>query len=234
MARRHVIRYVHDDGQDLRIPEEAFSLEGFQRWTESTNFPDSSRIDYLKGNIEIELSPEDLYTHSAPKTAITLTLGRLLVETDLGEIHVDRTRNVSWFTGLSVEPDLVVVLFESLRAGRVRPVPSARNQPGCFIAVEGPVDVMVEIVSDGSIKRDTKTLPPLYARAGVPEMWLIDARGEDLSFEIRTLRNGRYKLVEPDSEGWTRSPRLARDFRLHRYSLPDLEGWRYRLEDRLA
>lgn len=220
--------------QSLRIPEDASTYEGFQRWVESVDFPETGRIDYLKGIIEIDMSPEDLYTHSAPKTAITLTLGKLLVETDLGEIHIDRTRNVSRFTGLSVEPDVVVVLFESLRAGRVRPVPGARNQPGRFIAVEGPVDVVVEIVSDSSVKKDTKTLPPLYAQAGVPEMWLVDARGKDLRFEIRTLRDGRYKLVEADAEGWIRSPRLNRRFRLCRYSLPDLEGWRFRLEDRLA
>lgn len=223
-----------DDEQNLRIPKDASSYEGFQRWVASGDFPETGRIDYLKGVIEIDLSPEDLYTHSAPKTAIALTLGKLLVETDLGEIHIDRTRNVSRFTGLSVEPDVVVVLFESLRAGRVRPVPGARNQPGRFIAMEGPVDVVVEIVSDGSVKKDTKILPPLYAQAGVPEMWLVDARGEELRFEIRALRDGRYKLVEPDAEGWTRSPRLARYFRLCRYSLPDLEGWRFRLEDRLA
>jgi Uma2 family endonuclease len=227
MSRRHVTII---EEENLQIPEDAFTFEGFQRWAESDEFPENGRIDYLEGDIEVDMSPEDLYTHSAPKTAITLALGKLIVDTDLGEIHVDSTRNTSRFTDLSVEPDVVVVLFESLRDGRVRPVSGARNKPGRFIAIEGPVDLVVEIVSDSSVKKDTQILPHLYAQAGVPEMWLVDARGEDLRFEIRTLRENHYELVEPDAEGWIRSPHLGHTFRLIRQKRPGLGTWRYTLE----
>lgn len=227
MARHAVIL----EEENLRIPEDALTFEGFQRWVESDDFPETGRIDYLGGNIEIDMSPEDLYTHSAPKTAVALTLGRLIVETDLGEIHIDRTRNTSRFAGLSVEPDVVVVLLESLRQGRVRPVPGSGHKPDRFVGLEGPVDLVVEIVSDSSVKKDTQRLPLLYAQVGVPEMWIVDARGEQLRFEIRTLREARYEIVEPAADGWLRSPLLGRSFRLVRQRRPQLGTWRYRLED---
>lgn len=226
MARHHAI-FVEEN---LQIPEDAFTLEGFLSWAGSDDFPETGRIDYLQGDIAVDMSPEDLYTHAAPKTAIVVSLGKLLVDTDLGEIFIDRTRNTSRFVGLSVEPDVVVVLLESLHQGKVRPVPGSRNKPGRFVAIEGPVDLVVEIVSDGSVRKDTELLPDLYAQAGVPEMWLVDARDEDLRFEIRTLRKGGYEIVEPHADGWIRSPRLAQSFRLVRQRREGLGTWRYTLE----
>jgi Uma2 family endonuclease len=87
------------------------------------------------------------------------------------------------------------------------------------------------VVSDSSEKKDTERLPPLYAQAGIPEMWLADARGEEIRFTILTLDAGSYRAVLPDAEGWTASPRLDRSFRLIRRRLDPLP-WRYLLEHR--
>lgn len=128
----------------------------------------------------------------------------------------------------------MVVLLESLYQERVRPVPSSRNVPDRFVAFEGPPDLVVEILSDGSVQKDTKILPRLYAQAGVPELWLVDARGKDLRFDFFTLRDGRFETVPPDADGWTRSPRLSRAFHLVRQRRPGLGTWRYSLEYREA
>jgi Uma2 family endonuclease len=76
---------------------------------------------------------------------------------------------------------------------------------------------VVEIVSDSSVAKDRERLPRLYALAGVPELWLADARGGLPRFEIWTLGPGGYTRVAPDSPGpdaWTTSPLLAHRFRL--------------------
>lgn len=228
MGQRHEFIVEEDD---LQIPEDAYTFEGFQRWAESDDFPENGRIDYLEGTIYVDMSPEDLYTHSTPKTAIALTLGKLVVDPDLGELHIDRTRNISKFAGLSVEPDLVMVLLDSLRQGKIRPVPSSRK-PDRFIALDGPADLVVEIVSDSSVKKDTSRLPALYAKTGVPELWLVDARGEDLRFDVFTLRDGQYQPVALEADGWTRSPLLGHAFHFVRHRRPGLGTWRYRLEHR--
>ena len=90
-------------------------------------------------------------------------------------------------------------------------------------------DVVVEILSDSSVRKDLTRLPPLYAAAGVPELWRVDARHERLRFEILTLEPGGYQRVKPGVGGWARSPRLGRRFRLTRHQTRP-ERWIYRLE----
>jgi Uma2 family endonuclease len=231
MARRNAIFFE----ENLRIPEDALSFDGFQRWTDSDGFPETGRIDYLEGNVEVDMSPEDLYTHSAVKTAIALRLGTLIVEGDLGDVFIDRSRVRSRFAELSVEPDIVVVLSSSLKTGKVRLIPAASGKKGTdrFSALDGPVDLVVEIISDGSVGKDNRRLPRSYARAGIPEFWTVDARGKDLQFRIHSLQDGVYAVIEPDSEGWARSPQLGLDFRLRRRRA-DPAPWRYTLEHRSA
>ena len=50
-------------------------LEGFRRWARSDRFPERGRIDYLAGDLEVDMSPEDLYTHGTVKTEIATVLG---------------------------------------------------------------------------------------------------------------------------------------------------------------
>lgn len=231
MARAYAPVYDHDD-ERVHIPMDAFTFEGFQRWVESDEFPESGRIDFLAGEVEVDLSPEDLYTHGAVKFAVGLTLGDLLVRTGLADIQTDRARLRSRLAGLSAEPDLIVLFKETLTSGRAKLVPASRRKgPNRYIAVEGAADVVVEIISDSSKKKDTQDLPPLYARAGILERWIVDARGASLRFEIWTLRNGVYKLQPTDAEGWVISPRLGRAFRLIRFTDPPFP-WRYVLEHR--
>jgi len=225
MAREHAVIFE----QDLRIPTDALTLEGFQGWVDSEDFPETGRIDFLAGDVEVEMSPEDLYTHAVVKTAIAARLSNLIVDGDRGEVYIDRTRVVSRQAGLSVEPDVVVVLWESLETGRVLCAESSVD--GRSSAIHGAPDVIVEIVSQGSVRKDTVALPARYAQAGVPELWLADARGEELRFSIQSLRDGQYVALEPDGEGWLPSPRLGGSFRLLRHPAR-LGHLRYVLEHR--
>lgn len=229
MARRHAII----DEENLRIPEDAFTFEGFQRWIDSGEFPETGRIDYLGGDVEVDMSPEDVYTHGTPKMAISSKLHILVAEAELGFVVSDSTRLKSRFAELSVEPDVIVVLRETLKTGKVRGSPASRKRPGRYSGLNGAADLVVEVVSDGSVEKDTKRLPPLYARAGIPELWLVDARDADLRFEIHTLHGGQYETIRQDGEGWVRSPCFQRFFRLVRRALSeDLDACVYKLEHR--
>jgi Uma2 family endonuclease len=216
MARRNAIVL---EEETLRIPEDAFTYEGFQRWVESDEFPETGRIDYLAGDISVDMSPEDLHTHGLPKGAIYAELHHLIAGR-LGEVYVDKARIRQRFAGLSAEPDVVVVLFDTLKSGRVRYVPAAVQEPDRFSGMEGAPDVVVEVVSNSSEAKDLKRLPPRYAQAGIPELWIVDARGAKVKFEIQTLQKGKYVPVEADHEGWTSSPCLGLSFRLLRLRTP--------------
>jgi Uma2 family endonuclease len=208
--------------ENPQIPLGALSFDGFRAWAQSDSFPDTGRIDFLSGEIEMALSPEDLRTHSLVKTAHTLGLGNLLTERRLGWLFIDRTRLTAPAAKLSVEPDLIVVLRDSIQEGRV----------SLHLAeIEGAADLVVEIASNSSVSKDTKLLPRLYARAGILELWITDARGSDLRFQIHTLREGSYVPIEPDADGWMQSPRLGVAFRLVRQASP-FTTWEYTLERR--
>jgi Uma2 family endonuclease len=226
MARRYEIMYE----ENLPIPPDAYTLEGFWRWLESDEFPESGRIDFLDGEILADMSPESMYTHGAVKVEVITTLAELILRTGRGDVQTDSCRFRSQFAGVSTEPDVMAVLNESVESGRVRFVPSTRH-PEQFLAYEGPVDLIVEIVSNSSVGKDLKQLPPLYARAGVRELWLLDTRKDRIRFDLLTLNGDRYVPVSPDPEGWLRSPRLKHSFRLVRFQQPPFPE-RYRLEHR--
>lgn len=217
----------------LRIPASARALDGFRRWARSPEFPETGRIDYLAGELEVEMSPEDLYTHGAPKAEIAAALQELIARSGLGAVFVDRARVTvpeAGESGLSAEPDVTVVLWETLDSGRVREIPSAGGAAGRFIELQGPPDLIVEVVSDGSVTKDRERLPALYAAAGVPELWLVDARGAAIDFRIYDLAGSRYQEVARRGE-WLTSPLLEREVRLTR-SRAGAARWSYRLESR--
>lgn len=212
----------------IQVPETARDLAGFREWACSNDFPERGRIDFLAGDLEVDMSPEELDTHGLVKTEIAAVLHFLVARAELGDVYIDRGRVSSPRANLSVEPDVVVVLWETLDRGRIRKVPS-KKRPDRFMELEGPPDLIVEIVSEGSVRKDLVRLPPLYAAAGVPELWLVDARGEEVRFEIRTLGPRGYETTKPDESGWVLSPRLGVRFRLERRELRP-GRWSYRLE----
>lgn len=214
----------------VHIPRQARDLTGFRAWAVSPRFPERGRIDFLAGDLEVDMSPEELYTHGLSKTEIATALQLLVAHRELGHVYVDRARISSPAANFSVEPDVVVVFWQTLDEGRVREIPgSPRKRAGRFVEMEGAPDLVVEVVSDSSAHKDLVRLPPFYAAAGVPELWLADARQEPIRFEIQRLGPDGYEQVEPDAEGWTRSPRLDLRFRLVRREVRP-GRWIYRLE----
>lgn len=205
---------------DFYVPSAALTFEGFRAWAQSEDFPETGRIDFLAGCVEVEVGPEDLRTHGLVRTAIVVGLGTLIAEQQLGCVFISGARVSSPEAQLSVEPDLVFVSWASLREGKTRFRSWSVRNPERLTEIEGAVDLAVEIVSNSSVRKDTKTLPPLYALAGVPELWIADARGKGLRFEIHTLDAGVYVQVKPDAEGWLRSPRFGASFRLVRRPAP--------------
>jgi Uma2 family endonuclease len=203
----------------LRVPADAGTLEGFRRWSSGESFPEKGRIDFLDGELEVDLSPEDIYLHGGVKTAVAAVLYERVVRTGRGGVYVDCTRVVSVAARLSVEPDVLAVLWDSLDAGRVREVPAASRQEGRFIEFEGAPDLVVEVVSDSSERKDRHRLPPLYARAGVPELWRIDVRGPEVELTILDLGPAGYAQAPAATDGWCASRFLGCRCRLRRQSV---------------
>jgi Uma2 family endonuclease len=89
--------------------------------------------------------------------------------------------------------------------------------------------MVLEVVSNSSVEKDTDILPEAYARAGIPEFWRIDARA-GVSFEVFRLTPEGY-APSREADGWWRSEAFGRSFRLTAATDP-LGDPTYRLEVR--
>ena len=201
-------------------PFELRCLADFRRWATSEDFPAAGRIDYVEGQIQVEVSPEDLHTHGKLRTELIGVLGRRIKQAGLGELYTTRARVSCPEADLSVEPDVVFVSESSLDSGRVRLVPKTGGAADRYVELEGPPDLIVEIVSDASVRKDTQRRPAAYYRAGVMEFWLIDARGENLLFCIHHHGPSQYEPTDTDAEGYQHSTVLDRSYRLDRSRNP--------------
>lgn len=216
--------------EDVEIPTTIQSLAGFRVWAASESFPERGRIDYVQGSMEVDMSPEDLHTHGQVKLAIATVLWTIAEREELGEVYSDRARVSVPSADLSSEPDVVFVSEESLEGGRVRLVPHAGGEPDRYVEIEGPPDVVVEVLSDKSVTKDTRRLPPRYHAAGIPEYWLVDARGPELLFQVQHCAATRYEPAPRDVDGYQPSPAFKRAFRLVR-GRTTKGRVRYRLEE---
>jgi Uma2 family endonuclease len=196
--------------------------------------PEGGRIHHLAGELEVDMSAEDLYTHDAPKAEIAARLQELIARSGRGVVFIDRARvsvPEAWGAGLSAAPDVTVLLWETLDSGRVREVAASGGTAVRFVELQGPPDLIVEVVSDASVARDSVRLPAMYAQAGVPELWLVDARAEPLGLRVQSLAEAGYEPTPIRGE-WCVSPLLDREVRLRR-ARAGAGRWTYRMELRL-
>jgi Uma2 family endonuclease len=215
----------------VEIPLNLQSLADFRRWALSDDFPERGRIDYVAGRIEVDMAPEDFFCHGTLKTEIAYVLAGHVKRGKLGYLVTDCTRISSVPADLSAEPDIVFISHESLADGRARLIPAASGKPGHYVEVEGAPDLVVEIVSDSSVAKDTRRLPKAYFKAGVREFWLADARREPLVFRIHRRGKSAFRVVQRDADGFQRSVVFGGRFRIDGHL--DAEGhWAFDLHHR--
>jgi Uma2 family endonuclease len=208
--------------ESLRIPP-IDSLNDFRKWIREDDFPENGRIDYIAGQIEVDMSPEDLFSHGAVKTRVGMVIAARVEKLEVGAVFIDRGRVTCPEAELSVEPDVVFLSHESVEDGRVKLIPRASEKPDRYIEIEGPPDLVVEIVSDSSVGKDKKRLPKKYFAAGVPELWILDARNSSVEFTIYVRGKRGYISAAADKKGLMHSAVLDADYRLERRR--DRKGW---------
>jgi Uma2 family endonuclease len=220
------VHALHIEGDRLLVPASALELAGFRRWVTSEEFPESVRASWIGGEVFIEMSPESIDSHNKVKAAVTATLQRIADEEDLGEVYADGFLLTNERAGVSTEPDLAFAAYATLEASRLVLRPRAGRDDE-WVEIEGAPDLVVEIVSDASVRKDLVRLRDAYARAGIPEYWVIDARAAEVRFEILRLDGDEYRAVAPVGHAQP-SAALARSFQLTRRR-NRVGRWSYRL-----
>jgi Uma2 family endonuclease len=212
LARRQEERMVTiiDESQQVTVPSWVTDLEAFRRWSDSDDFPREHRVWWLKGEVWIDMSKEQIFSHVGVKTEITVVLGGIAKREQNGIYLTDGVLLSNFAADISGNPDGLFVSADTLASDRVRLI---EGKEGGFVELQGSPDMVLEIISRSSVQKDTVTLKQAYYEAGVREYWLVDARAEPIVFDIFRL-SARGSTRTPRQKGWLKSEVFGRSFRL--------------------
>ena len=158
------------------------TYEEFLEWAD-----EDTRAEWVDGEVIVSVPPKPLH---ALVTEFLLPLLSLYVRLfKLGQVLSAPVEMRLPSVPSSREPDLLFLRREHL--DRLTPD-----------RIEGPADLVVEIVSDESTTRDRIEKRAEYEAAGVPEYWLLDPRpGQQQAVFYRLTPEGTYAAVPLDAEG---------------------------------
>ena len=215
-----------DGNRLLVIPPEAHTYRGFLKWVMSDSFPENVPVTYCAGTVGLDMGEENLDSQNAVKTAVYGTLFPLVRRTDFGELYTEGALLCNESADISTNPDGAVARWETIEKKKVTFI----VRKGSRRAIEGTPDWVMEVISDSSVGKDLRRLRMAYHTAGIGECWLIDARGDELSFQILERQSTDFVAV-PSKGGWTYSEVFDREFRLTRVR-NRIGGWSNTLEVR--
>lgn len=201
-------------------------LESFCAWAASPEFPRRGRYSFINGQVWMDLEMEQLFIHNLLKLQIAAVLHWLAIDAKLGYVFTDGAFLKNALVGLATEPDALFVSYKSIRNGLARLTEPNRDGP---MVVEGIPEMTLEVISESSVRKDTVELKELYWRAGIAEYWLVDARTDEVQFDI--LRRGRkaFGARRKDRGGWMQSRVFGRSFRISR-TTDELGNPQFKLE----
>ncbi|HTU91613.1 MAG TPA: Uma2 family endonuclease [Gemmataceae bacterium] len=193
----------------VEIPPWVIDLGAFRRWMGKDDFPDEGRIDYIKGEVWVDMSKEQVFTHVLVKTRITAGLSELVEANEWGIFLGDGILLSNVDADIAVNSDALFASNDAL-ADRVRIL---EGKKGGYVELEGSPDMVLEVVSTSSVRKDTERLRRDYWEAGITEYWLVDARKESLIFDILRHTPKGYRTT-PKKDGWVKSVVFGKSFRL--------------------
>jgi len=154
--------------------EELFSQEEFWQWLELRPASDVNRYELVNGRIV--MSPPAKFRHGYVEGNLHRLIAPFVHAAKLG-ITLGSSAGFDLPTGDTLEPDFAFISNARWAAG-----PLPREDEKGFTRIVP--DLVVEIVSPTSVRRDRIEKRAIYARCGVRESWIVDpARGEVVVFE---------------------------------------------------
>jgi Uma2 family endonuclease len=176
---------VQVEAQDRPVaPPRRVTYEEFLEWADEDTW-----AEWVDGEV-IVLSPASI-PHQKLVSFLNFLIDLFVEVFDLGVVLTAPTQMKLGPGRSGREPDLLFVSKEHRdRVQRTR--------------IDGPADLVVEIVSPESVERDRVEKLAEYEAAGVPEYWWIDPDERDAAF-FQLGADGRYQRVPPDGAGIYRS-----------------------------
>jgi Uma2 family endonuclease len=218
---------ITEIGTNLTLPDSFDSLASFRDWVHSEDCPERGRFTFVNGRIEVDMSPERISGHNDIKKRMTTVLDTLVEDQELGAVFADGVLLINEEAELGCEPDLMFCKMETLESGRAKSRAWQSNDEG-DVELFGTPDMVAEVVSNSSVRKDTIELRYAYFQAGIAEYWLVDGRDEEIDFQLLVRGESEYLPVDADSDGFRFSPAFGHAFRFIR-EVHRVRGWCCRL-----
>jgi Uma2 family endonuclease len=169
----------------VEIAKRPFTADEYERMTEAGILSEDDRVELIEGEI-VEMSPIGR-RHAACVNRLnqvfTLRAGRDVIVGVQNPVRLDEFSEP--------EPDIALLR------------PREDFYEG---AHPTPADVLLIVeVADTSVEYDRQVKVPLYARAGVVEVWLVDLSQETIEIFVRPV-SGEYQSSRIVSRGETIEP----------------------------
>jgi Uma2 family endonuclease len=161
--------------------------QGPHRAADYWRLPEGERVELIRG---------ELITSPAPRTP------HQVVVVLLTELFSGISRKSGGFALCS--PADVVLSDDTILQPDVLYVAAARRRI-VGDRIQGPPDLVIEVISDGAERRDRVEKLDLYAKYDVAEYWIVDPRPR--TFDFFLLEAGRY-VVTTGVDNRYQSPRL--------------------------
>jgi Uma2 family endonuclease len=155
--------------QTAFISTETFTQKEFKRWLDERPSSDINHYELLRGRIV--MSPPAGWPHGSTEARI-LTRINSFVETHALGVILGSSAGYDLPSGDTVEPDISFLSAARLAAG---PAP----QQGKFIRIVP--NLVVEILSAATARRDQTEKKAIYAENGVEEYWIVDPKRRDIT-----------------------------------------------------
>ncbi len=175
----------------LPVTRHRFTVEDYQQMGDAGILGEDDRVELIAGEI-VDMSP------IRPRHAACVNRSTRLLSRHVGDAGWVSVQNpVRLGDHDEPQPDLMV-----LRLG-----------PDYDRSLPTPADVLLLIeVADTSLSYDRRVKIPMYARAGIAEVWLVDLKGQVV-----------LRYAEPHEGAYRRTERVGRGQRLTALNLPGLE-----------
>ena len=156
----------------------ALAEQRSKRWTyeEYARLDDEQRYEIIDG--ELLMAPAPDWTHQDWSRKLFRRMDKFVMDRQLGEVAYAPV-DVILDSENVVQPDLLFIARSNLSILQTR---------GVF----GAPDLLVELISPSSVRRDRYMKKALYARFGVKEYWIVDTGNRAL--EIWKLQNRQFEL----------------------------------------
>ncbi len=161
-------------------PPLKMTYEAFLQWADENTW-----AEWVNGEVTL-LSPASLL-HQALASFLVKLVGSFVDFLDLGIVLGPPFQMKTGPDLPGREPDLIFVAREHFH--RLKDV-----------YLDGPADLVVEVISPDSRTRDSRDKLHEYEKGGVPEYWMLDPYRKRASF-YQPGDDGVYHLVPPDENG---------------------------------